>query len=307
MPEQPLYGAIEAGGTKFVCMVARGPGERLAETRIPTTSPEATLTAVMEFFDTQIEQHGKLNGIGVASFGPVDLRKQSPTYGTILATPKPQWSYTDLLTPLCERFDCPVEIDTDVNAAALAEARLGAGHGCDTLVYVTVGTGIGGGVFTAGRTHKGRLHPEIGHLRVLRHPDDTGFPGICPFHGDCLEGLASGPAITARYGKSLDALPPEHPAFGHIACYLGQLTATLILTLAPDRILLGGGVMQQQTLFPPLRDTTAELLNGYAGFGERGWLESNVTAPMLGQDAGLTGALLLAMITHEAADPPTPR
>jgi len=295
MPEQPLYGAIEAGGTKFVCMVARGPGECLAETRIPTTSPEVTLTAVMEFFDAQTGQHGKLSGIGVASFGPVDLRGQSATYGRILATPKPHWSYTDLVTPLRERFGCRVAIDTDVNAAALAEARLGAGQGCGTLVYVTVGTGIGGGIFTAGHTHKGRLHPELGHLRVLRHPDDNSFAGICPFHGDCLEGLASGAAIMARYGQSLDALSPDHPAFAHVAYYLGQLTSTLILSLAPDRILLGGGVMQQQGLFPLLRETAAQLLNGYAGLGEPDWLEHNVIAPALGQEAGLTGALLLLM------------
>src|SRR5690606_7320110 len=172
---------------------------------------------------------------------------------------------------------------------------IGAGRGCDTLVYVTVGTGIGGGIFTAGRTHKGRLHPELGHLRVLRHPDDNSFAGICPFHGDCLEGLASGAAIRARFGKSLDALPPDHPAFAQVACYLGQLTATLILSLAPDRILLGGGVMQQQGLFPLLRDTAAQLLNGYAGLGEPEWLEHNVIAPALGQEAGLTGALLLLM------------
>lgn len=295
MPEQPLYGAVEAGGTKFVCMVARGPGEILARTRIPTTSPEATLAAVLDFFSAQTRQHGKLSGIGLASFGPVDLREDSATHGQLLATPKPQWSYTDLLTPLRERFGCPVAIDTDVNAAALAEARIGAGRGCDTLVYVTVGTGIGGGIFTAGRTHKGRLHPELGHLRVLRHPDDNSFAGICPFHGDCLEGLASGAAIRARYGKSLDALPPDHPAFAQVACYLGQLTATLILSLAPDRILLGGGVMQQQSLFPLLRDTAARLLNGYAGLGEPEWLERNVIAPALGQEAGLTGALLLLM------------
>lgn len=294
MPEAPLFGAIEAGGTKFVCAVARSPQQRLAETRIATTTPAATLAAVLDFFAAQTQLHGTLTAIGLASFGPVDLRTGSNTFGHILATPKPQWSHTDLVTPLQQRFGCPVAIDTDVNAAALAEAQLGAGQACETLVYVTVGTGIGGGICSAGRTHKGRLHPELGHLRVLRHPDDRDFAGCCPFHGDCLEGLASGPAILARYGAALDALPAGHPAFTHISYYLGQLVTTLILTLAPDRILLGGGVMQQQTLFPLLRQVAQDLLNAYAGLGEAAWLQHNVLPPALGQDAGLCGALLLA-------------
>lgn len=297
----PLYGAIEAGGTKFVCAVGHGPQQRLAETRIATTTPQATLAAVQDFFAAQTAQHGALTAIGIASFGPVDVRADSPTCGHILATPKPLWSHTDLLTPLHTRFQCPVAIDTDVNGAALAEAQLGAGRGCDTLVYVTVGTGIGGGIFTRGQTHKGRLHPELGHIRVLRHPDDRDFAGTCPFHGDCLEGLASGPALLARHGAALDALPQDHPAFARQAFYLGQLVSTLILLLAPDRILLGGGVMQQSALWPLLREVAAQQLNGYAGLGERAWLAQNVIAPALGQDAGLCGALLLA----EAAATPS--
>ncbi len=301
MQSSPCYGAIEAGGTKFICAVARHPGERLAETRIATTTPAATLTAVQDFFAAQVQQHGALTAIGIASFGPVDLHPGSARYGHILGTPKPLWSHTDLVSGLQQRFGCPVVIDTDVNGAALAEARLGAGRGCDTLVYVTVGTGIGGGIFTAGHTHKGRLHPELGHLRVQRHPGDAGFAGCCPFHGDCLEGLASGPAIVTRHGAALDALPPQHPAFAHIGFYLGQLTATLILLLAPDRILFGGGVMQQTALFPLLRAAAAAQLNGYAGLGEHAWLEQNVIAPALGQDTGLTGALLLAMTAGSTA------
>lgn len=295
MPQAPLYGAIEAGGTKFVCAVAREPLQLLAETRIATTTPVATLDAALAFFTQQEQVHGRLAGIGIASFGPVDVRKDSPRFGHILDTPKAGWSQTDLVKPFAQRFKCPVSIDTDVNAAALAEARLGAGRDCDTLVYVTVGTGIGGGIFTNGHTHKGSLHPELGHIRVRRHADDMDFKGSCPFHGDCLEGLASGPAILARYGAALDTLPAAHPAFRVIADYLGQLTATLILLLAPQRILFGGGVMQQQALFPLLRDTAAALLNGYAGMGERHWLESAVVAPALGQSAGITGALLLAL------------
>ena len=250
MSRSPLYGAIEAGGTKFVCAVARSPQQHLAELRIPTTSPAATLDAVQDFFAVQQQQHGPLAAIGIASFGPVDVRPASPCFGRILATPKLQWSHTDLVGPLQQRFACPVAIDTDVNGAALAEAQLGAGRGCDTLVYVTVGTGIGGGICTQGRTHKGRLHPELGHLRVLRHPNDRDFAGSCPFHGDCLEGLASDPAILARYGAAL---------------------------------------------FPLLRDVAHDLLNGYAGLGDAAWLEQNVCAPALGQQAGITGALLLAI------------
>lgn len=294
MSTLPLYGAIEAGGTKFVCAVAREPLQPLAETRIATSTPAATLDAALTFFAEQERVHGKLAGIGIASFGPVDLRPDSPRFGHILDTPKAGWSQTNLTAPFLQRFNCPVVIDTDVNAAALAEARLGAGRNCDTLVYVTVGTGIGGGIYTNGHTHKGSLHPELGHIRVQRHAEDLDFTGICPFHGDCLEGLASGPAILARYGTALDMLPATHPAFTIIAGYLGQLTATLILLLAPQRILFGGGVMQQQQLFPLLRDSTAALLKGYAGLGERPWLDTAVLAPALGQSAGITGALLLA-------------
>ncbi len=296
MSQAPLYGAIEAGGTKFVCAVAREPLQLLAETRIATTTPAATLDAALAFFAQQELVHGKLAGIGIASFGPVDLRKDSQRFGHILDTPKAGWSQTDLVTPFVQRFQCPVSIDTDVNAAALAEAQLvDGGRGCDTLVYVTVGTGIGGGIVTDGRTHKGSLHPELGHIRVQRHAQDQDFKGTCPFHGDCLEGLACGPAIEARYGAALDALPADHPGFAVIGDYLGQLTATLILLLAPQRILFGGGVMQQPALLPLLRDTTATLLNGYAGLGERSWLDAAVLPPALGQHAGINGALLLAL------------
>jgi fructokinase len=290
----PLYGAIEAGGTKFVCAVAREPQKLLAQTRITTTTPAATLEAALAFFAEQEQLHGALASIGIASFGPLDLRKESNSFGHILATPKTGWSHTDLRTPFLQRFRCPVAIDTDVNAAALAEATLGAGSGCDTLVYVTVGTGIGGGIYTAGRTHKGRLHPEFGHIRLPRHPADRDFKGTCPFHGDCLEGLASGPAIRARFGAALDALPPDHPAFEIIGYYLGQLASTLILLLAPDRLVFGGGVMQQAALFPLLHATAASLLNAYAGLGDRLWLDQAVLPPALGADAGIIGAMLLA-------------
>jgi len=295
MPAQPLYGAIEAGGTKFICAVAHGTGELLAETRITTTTPQQTIGAALDFFAQQAQQHGALSGMGIASFGPVDLNPASGSYGHILGTPKPLWSHTDLLTPFRQRFGCPVAIDTDVNAAALAEIRLGAGRGCNTLVYVTVGTGIGGGFFSAGQTHKGRLHPEMGHIRVLRHAQDRDFAGVCPFHGDCLEGLASGPAIHARFGCTLDMLPPTHLAWDIIADYLGQLASTLILLLSPERVVFGGGVPQNIGLLPLIRHRAATLLNGYAGLGYSGAaLASLIVAPELGTASGITGALLLA-------------
>ena len=204
-----LYGAIEAGGTKFVCAAARDVDDTVTETRIPTTTPARTLRDVTEFFAAAAAELGRFDAFGIASFGPVDLNRASPTFGQILATPKPGWSHTDLVTPLAQQFECPVRIDTDVNAAALAEASRGSGDLFGTLVYVTVGTGIGGGAIVNGETLKGLLHPEMGHTRVVRDARDVDFPGICPFHGDCLEGLASGSAIVARYGARSTGCPKD--------------------------------------------------------------------------------------------------
>ncbi len=289
------YGAIEAGGTKFICEVTDADGTPLAATRIATTTPKDTLAAVMAFFDTQQQQLGVISAIGIAAFGPLDLRPDSPAFGSILATPKPQWSHVNLVSPLQQRFGCAMGIDTDVNAAALAEALQGAGKGCSNVVYVTVGTGIGGGVFTEGRTLKGALHPEMGHIRVLRHPHDADFAGCCPFHGDCLEGLASGPAIAARFGKPLDQLADATAAVDIIGYYLGQLAATCILLLSPERLIFGGGVMQQQALYPVIRQTVSRLINGYVGIGATDTaLQQLIVPPGLGEHAGIAGALALA-------------
>lgn len=295
MPSPILFGAIEAGGTKFVCEVADQDGRILASTRIPTTDPTETLASVMEFLTAVAAPDSRYAGIGIAAFGPLDLRKTSPTYGCIRATPKPQWSHVDLVSPLAQRFACPVRIDTDVNAAALAEAEQGAGRGCSTVVYITVGTGIGGGVCIEGRTLHGVLHPEMGHVRVRQHPLDTHFAGCCPFHGACLEGLASGAAIMARYGQSLDQLPSTHEAYSVLGDYLGQFATTVILLLAPDKLVFGGGVMESVELYGRIRATAASLLNGYAGFGSTAEaLESLIVAPGLGQRSGIAGALALA-------------
>jgi fructokinase len=290
-----LLGGIEAGGTKFVCVAAREGPEILAEIRIPTTTPGATLDAALEFFASATAKLGALSAVGIAAFGPVDIRPSSPSFGRILATPKPDWAGTDLVAPFARRFGCPVAIDTDVNAAALAETLLGAGRGCGTVVYVTVGTGVGGGIVVDGRTLKGYLHPEMGHIRVVRHERDAAFPGVCPFHGDCVEGLASGPAIEARYGAPLDRLPPGHEASRVVAHYLGQLAANVMLTLSPERVVFGGGVMSCEPLLREIRAAAAKALNGYAGLGsDAASLESLIVAPGLGARSGIVGALALA-------------
>lgn len=289
-----LFGAVEAGGTKFVCALMRA-GEIVADTRIATTTPAETLDRVLRFFAAEAASHGVLEAFGIATFGPVDLQPSSPHYGRLLATPKAGWAGTDLIGPFATRFGCPVAIDTDVNAAALAEAKYGAGRGCGTVVYVTVGTGIGGGLAIDGRTHKGALHPEMGHIRVLRDARDGAFTGTCPFHGDCLEGLASGPAIIARYGAPLDGLPPDHEGHVIVADYLGQLAASLVLLLSPERIVFGGGVMEGTPLLDPIRAATARLLGGYAGLGtDAATLQQLIVAPGLGDRSGILGAAELA-------------
>ncbi len=296
MNSRALYGAIEAGGTKFVCAAGHGPFEIPQDCRevIPTTTPQATLEAVVAFFERIRGQRGPLSAIGVAAFGPVDVDRRSPTWGSILATPKAGWSGVSLTRPL-ERFECPIAIDTDVNAAALAEALHGSGAGFAPVVYVTVGTGIGGGVALEGATIRGLLHPEMGHIRVRRDPRDQAFPGICPFHGDCLEGLASGPAIVARWNARLGELSATHPAHEIIGGYLGQLAATITLLLSAQRIVFGGGVMNGR-LLPHIRAAAARELGGYLPVEERGGgFDRLIVEPELAGQVGITGAMLLAV------------
>ena len=290
-----LLGAIEAGGTKFVCVVARDAATILAERRVATTTPAATLGAAEDFFATVSSEMGALSAIGIASFGPLDIRRSSPTYGHLLATPKPGWANADLAARFATRFACPVVLDTDVNAAALAEALHGAGRGCGVVVYVTVGTGIGGGIAVGGRAVHGALHPEMGHIRVLRHERDRELPGVCAFHGDCLEGLASGSAIRTRYGVPLDRLPAGHEAAEIVGYYLGQLAATIVLMLSPERIVFGGGVMNNDRVLTELRSTAARLLNGYLPFAKGpGSLDELIVTPGLGERSGIVGAITLA-------------
>ena len=297
-----LYGGIEAGGTKWVCAAGLGPNEIHAQARIPTTTPGETIKAAIDFF-RQVQQSSPLAALGIGSFGPVDPQPRSETYGHITSTPKPGWANTDVVGPIREALQVPVGFDTDVNAAALGEAQWGAARGLEDFIYLTIGTGIGGGVLANGQLIHGLLHPEIGHLLV---PHDRGadpFEGTCPYHGDCLEGLASGPALKARWGQPAETLPPDHPAWELEARYLSLALVNLILTLSPRRIVMGGGVMQQLQLFPRLRELVLEALNGYVqspAICEE--IDDYIVPPGLGTHSGVFGAIALAR--QAATSPP---
>lgn len=297
-----MIGAVEAGGTKFVCAIGDETGHLLSEERFPTMDPQATLAAMLASLRRQSAGRGAFAAIGVGAFGPVELNPASAHYGYILRTPKTGWTMIDLAGTLRREFSCPIGFDTDVNAAAIAEHRWGAARGVQDVVYVTVGTGIGGGTLVAGKPVHGLLHPEIGHVFPRRHPADRDFKGVCPFHGDCLEGLASGPAILARSGESLDRLKEHDPQWDFLADYLGQLCVTLVLTTSPRRIVLGGGVMSQLRLFPMIRARVKDLLHGYVDRPEvTALLDEFIVAPALGAQAGVLGALALGL---EASNQP---
>ena len=298
----PIYGAIEAGGTKFVCAVADENGTILAQQRLPTRDPASTLTALCRFFHEQFTHLGAPRSFGVGSFGPVHLDKSSAFYGRIGNTPKAGWSGTDIVGRLTREFGCPVGFDTDVDAAALAEHRWGAARDIDHLAYVTVGTGIGGGILVRGAPLHGLMHPEIGHMFPRRHALDVDFKGVCPFHGDCLEGLASGPAIVARCGAELHTLPAMNPQWEIEADYLAQLCAQLVVTVSPQRIVLGGGVMSQSQLLPPVRERLLHWLGGYIDRPEiLSGIEHYVVPAALGDRTGVLGALVLAVDAAQRA------
>lgn len=289
---EPLVAGIEAGGTKFNCLIGRGPGEIVAEIQFPTTNPEETIAHALDFFATNRAKFGAPAALGIASFGPVALDSASSAYGHITSTPKPGWRDIDILGPFAAALGCPIAFDTDVNGAVLAERRWGAAKDLDSFVYVTIGTGIGGGAMTGGRLVHGAMHPEIGHMLPPRGRVADDFAGICPFHGDCLEGLASGPAIEARWGQPGSALPPDHPAWELEAHYLALMCMNLSLALSPKRILLGGGVMRREHLFPLVRARFDALMAGY--LAPSGALEDFIGPPGLGARAGALGALALA-------------
>ncbi len=290
---QSVYGGVEGGGTKFVCAVGTGPDALYDQVEFPTTTPEETIQRAIDFF-RGYQGPGKLAGIGIGTFGPVDLRPDSPTYGFITTTPKPGWSQTDMFGPFRYALDTPVGFDTDVNAAALAEYRWGAARGLDTFVYLTVGTGIGGGGMVGGQIMHGLVHPEMGHVPLPRIEGDM-FPGVCPYHGACLEGLTTGPALQARWGANARELPPDHEAWVYEAKYLAYALAIYTYTLSPQRLILGGGVMQQQHLFPMIRKNLQEILNGYVQAPEiLEGIDRFVVPPETGQRAGVLGAIALA-------------
>jgi len=293
----PLFGAIEAGGTKFVCVVGSGPDDLRAETRFPTTTPAETIQQSIDFFRLQQAKHGRLEAIGIASFGPVDLDRYSPTYGYITSTPKLGWANTDFACAIHRALSLPVGFDTDTNAAALAEWRWGAAQGLDTFIYLTIGTGIGGGGMINGGLMHGLIHPEMGHLALPHDRQADPFDGICPFHSDCLEGLACGPAIKKRWGIAAESLPPEHPAWALEAHYLSLGIVNWLYTLSPQKIILGGGVMQQAQLFPLIRRAVPTLLGDYVQAPAilKG-IDDYIVAPALGSRAGVLGALALAQI-----------
>lgn len=291
-----LFGAIEAGGTKMVCAIGAHTGRILDRIVIPTRMPDETLHDISNFFVTRQSTFGEITALGVGSFGPVDIDEKSSTYGRIGKTPKPGWAGVNLVDELSLAIGVPIIIDTDVNCALMAEADQGAGAGLQDLVYLTIGTGIGGGVMVGGRIVYGTGHPEIGHSFIPKAADDADFEGACPYHGDrCAEGLACGPAIQKRWGSFSHELPPGHAAWDLQARYLAILCHNLFMTTSPQRIILGGGVMKQEHVFPLLRGKLQEISNGYGAIEKSpsGLLEA-IVPPGLNGDAGMLGALLMA-------------
>lgn len=293
-----LLGGIEAGGTKFVCAVGTGPDDLQAEIRIPTTMPQETISQVIDFFQQQIKQTGDLAAIGIGAFGPVDVCENSPKFGWFLNTPKPGWQQVDFVGTIKRELNIPVGFDTDVNAAALGEYQWGNGIGLGSLIYLTVGTGIGGGGVMGGRPIHGLLHPEMGHILIPHDLSVDPFVGACPFHQDCLEGLASGFAMEKRWQQKAASLPADHPAWALEAHYLATGLINFILTLSPERIILGGGVMEQPQLFPLIRSQVRERLNAYLEVPQiMADIDNYIVPPKLGSKAGIMGAFVLAQQT----------
>lgn len=287
-------GAIEAGGTKFVCGIGNELGEIADRVSFPTEHPDVTMRHVIEYFkDKHVE------AIGIGTFGPICIDRASAHYGYITTTPKPGWAHYDFLGELKRHFDVPLGWDTDVNAAAYGEARWGAAKGLDSCVYYTIGTGVGVGVYVEGRLVHGLVHPEGGHVLVRRHPQDD-YAGKCPYHGDCLEGMAAGPAIEARWGQKAYNLAPDHAAWEYEAFYLAQAVANTILLISPKKVILGGGVMHQQHLLPNIRRQVLHNLNGYVSAqAVLDDIDSYIVAPGLGDNAGLAGSVALGLAALE--------
>lgn len=298
--ESVLYGGIEAGGTKFVCAVGTGPDDLRAELLIPTRDPASTFDGAIRFFREFTDRVAPLRALGIASFGPIETRPASPSYGRIRNTPKPGWTGTDVVGPIARALPVPIGLDTDVNGAALAEHRWGAATDQSSFVYLTIGTGIGGGALVDGQVLRGLGHPEMGHLTVPRQQGDE-FPGACPFHGDCLEGMASGPAIAGRWGRPATELrgPDRRRALELEAAYVAIGIRNVVYAIAPEAIVIGGGVSAMPGFFPAVRAAFRSVV-GYPGLSEHR-ARSFIRPAGLDQRAGVLGALLLARQAVESA------
>ncbi len=288
-----IYGALEAGGTKMVCALGNEKGEISEQISIPTLKPEDTIPHIIDYFkDKNIE------ALGVASFGPVDLDPESPTYGYITTTPKDGWKNYDLVGTLKKALNVPIGFDTDVNGSLLGEVTFGDSKGLSDVVYITIGTGVGGGILSGGKLVHGMLHPELGHM-IIRPRHDDKFAGRCIFHHNCLEGMAAGPAIEERWGSSGKELAGRDEVWELEAYYIGQAIANLILTLSPKRIILGGGVMHQQQLFGLIREEVSKALNGYLDTKELSNLDNYIVPASLNDDQGVMGCLKLADMAND--------
>ena len=283
-------GAIEAGGTKIICGIGNENGQIEKRISFPTEAPAIAMQKIIEFFKDE-----QLDAVGVGTFGPIDVNKSSATYGYITTTPKPGWQQFNFLGELKKAFHVPIGFGTDVNGAALGEVKWGNAKGVQSCVYYTIGTGVGVGVYSEGKLVHGLLHPEAGHIPVRRHPEDS-FEGSCPYHKDCLEGLAAGPAIEKRYGIKGSELPEDHIAWQLEAYYIAEALISTILLVSPERIILGGGVMHQQHLFPLIRASVQQKLNGYVQHEMLlTKIDEYIIPPGLGDDAGLCGAIAIGL------------
>ena len=291
-----LFAGAEFGGTKVVCALASAQPRMFERDELPTAGPRETLQQVLLLLESYRARHGPWRAVGFASFGPLRLDRHAPDFGCIVSSPKSGWNGVNLDASLRSAAgNAPYGLDTDVGAAALAEWKWGSAQGCESVVYLTVGTGIGGGILIRGRPLHGKIHPELGHISVERAPHDS-YTGACMYHGACLEGLASGPAILKRFGGRLMDFPADHPAVRMEACYLGQLVANVAMTVAPERIVLGGGVMDHPALLPLVREEAARRLNGYGQFAAAAsGLDRYIVPPALRGNAGVLGAVALAI------------
>lgn len=290
-----VYGALEAGGTKMVVAVGDENGRILDRRSIPTTTPEETMPQIIDYFKECEGKGWQIEALGIASFGPVDVNPSSSIYGHILNTPKLAWKSYNILGSLKNAFDIPMGIDTDVNGSCLGEMTYGCAKGLENVVYITIGTGIGAGIAVGGKLVHGMLHPEAGHILISKNSHDPG-KSVCPFHESCFEGLASGPSIKARWGKSADLLVDNQVVWELESEYIAKGLVSMILTLSPQKIILGGGVMHQEQLFPLIRQKVLAYINGYYVTEELGNIDNYIVPPSLDDNQGIMGAVRIGQL-----------